>query len=52
MTTKILSGTYTAGYTLSAGYSVLSITGSGLVEGPLWRLWSRGGWRGRWGRVA
>jgi hypothetical protein len=33
MTTKILSGVYNAGYTLSATFSGVSITGDGLVRG-------------------
>ncbi len=33
MTTKVLTGTYSAGYTLSAGYDTLSITGSGVISG-------------------
>jgi len=31
--TKILSGTYSAGYSLAAGYAAVSITGTGVVDG-------------------
>ena len=33
MATKTVSGTYSAGYALSASYSTLSITGSGYIGG-------------------
>lgn len=33
MTTKIISGTITGGYTLSSAYNALSITGAGLIYG-------------------
>ena len=49
MTAKILTGTYTAGYTLSAAYSSLTITASGRVfgaagaDGPAYAAGGAGG---------